>query len=374
MFGRAYAGEIKKLIRPRGLVVIGVLFLIFFILFASVYNMDLEALLSQMNDFFDEQGGAVSPDYVDENGNPITEEEYAEKYGYFNMNYFSLANENNIDKIISEISYYKSYFEDKAKTEEDYSQNVHYLEGSLVMLNYMRDNGVYDKDIAIDGYTNYLKLNTAESFAAAYFAIVIMILTIYGIVLGAGLYADEYRSGTIKLVMLRPVTRGALTTAKLFALFTYILSIAGVLTLLAYLYGLISLKSISLKEVFIVFNNASVMQTTVGGKVFLEMFLSAVAMLSLVSLSFMIGTVTRKKTLSIIVTLLIYMGLFSSILNSFNLERFLFSTNIDLTMYFGLSYNVPVGGNFFIALPVLLAYLTVIFTALYLTVKKRDIV
>lgn len=372
MFGRVFAGEFKKLIRPRGLIVLGVLFLIFFIIFAVFYNMNIEAMLDDLDDFLTENGeqGIFSePTYYDEDGNEISAREYGELYGYIGLDYFSLADENNIDKIIEEVEdAIKIYGTEERKNEEALSL----YKGDLVMLRYMRDNNVYGS-LNIEGRTSY-GMRNAENFTMTYFTVVLAILVIYGIVIGAGLYADEYRRGTIKLVMLRPISRAGLTGAKLLAALAYLTGIAGLMSLIAFLYGLISFGSMATKTVYVVFNQASVLTSTVGGVVFYEMFFKTIEMYATVALAFMIGTVTRRKTLAIVVSLIIEFGLIAALLSGIGLERFLFSTNLDLSIYFGVSTNIPAGGNFFIALTMLVVYLAAILSALFITVEKRDII
>lgn len=375
MFGRAYLGEIKKLVRPRGLIVLAVLFVIFFIIFAVFYNINFDEIINDIDDILTESGmeGILPPDkYYDKDGNEISADEYAEIYGYINMDYIHLANPDNIDKIIAEITeYYESF---KNMDGDEYAQQAGYLKSSLVMLEYMKENNIYGAEINVHGFGDYIGIKSAERFVTSYFAVVFAILVIYGIVLGAGLYADEYRRGTIKLVMLRPISREGLTAAKLLACFTYLVGILGIMSLIAYFYGLIALGSASTKAVYVVFNQSSVFKSTAGGMIFLEMFFSLLNMFAIISLSFMLGTVTKKKTLAIVVTLIIDFGLIAAILSALGLERFLFSTNLDFMKYFGITNTIPKGGNFFIALTMYVVYLAGILAALFLTVKKRDVI
>ncbi len=373
MFGRVFTGEFKKLIRPRGLIVLGVLFVIFFIIFAVFYNLNIEAMLGNLDDFLVENGeeGIFSkPNYFDEDGNPISAEEYGERYGYIGLDYLELANENNIDRIIAEVEAQVEYC--KTVDPKHQAAALSLYQGDLAMLKYMRDNGVYG-DLNIEGRTSF-GMKNAESFVTTYFTVVLAILIIYGIVIGAGLYADEYKRGTIKLVMLRPISRAGLTGAKLLAAFAYLAGISALMSLISFLYGLISFGSVATETVYVVFNRSSVIKSTAGGVVFYQMFFKALEMFAIVTLAFMIGTVTRKKTLSIVVSLVIELGLVAAILNSIGLERFLFSTNLDLSIYFGISTSIPAGGNFFIALTMLIVYLAAILSALFITVEKRDII
>lgn len=373
MFGRVFAGEFKKLIRPKGLIVIGVLFVIFFIIFAVFYNLNIEAMIGSLDDFLVENGEeSIFGDatYYDEDGNPISEREYGEQYGYADLDYFKLADADNINNIISDVEARINML--KSIDAKRNANALSLYKGDLAMLKYMRDNNLYG-DLNIEGRTSF-GMKNAESFVMTYFTVVLAILVIYGIVLGAGLYADEYKRGTIKLVMLRPISRAGLTGAKLLATFAYLAGISAIMSLISFFYGLISFGSVATKTVYVVFNQSSVIKSTAGGVVFYQMFFKTLEMFAIVTLAFMIGTVTRKKTLSIVISLVIELGLIAAILNMIGLQRFIFSTNLDLSDYFGISTNIPAGGNFFIALTMFVVYTAAIVSALFITVQKRDVI
>ena len=158
-------------------------------------------------------------------------------------------------------------------------------------------------------------------------------------------------------------------------MFTYILGILGVASLLGYAYGAIAYKSVSAEKVYVVFNASSVFACTVGGTVFYKMFFAAVKVLSFASLSYAIGTILRKKTPAIILSFIVYLGIISALFTIFGGERFLFSTNTDLSVYFGFGVGEYInGGNFFLALPLLVIYLAAIISSTYLVVNKRDVI
>ena len=392
-FLRAYLGEFRKLIRPRGLIILAVIFVIFFIFFAIIYNINFETLYDNILGALEESGmmdGQGSIVYVDgefkhkvDEGIYISEAEYAEEYGYINCDYFTLANADNVDTIIEELKEYRDYYKANSDSDRfgDYEQQAALLTGSIKILEYMKANNLYG--VEVDGNrggmfsgVSLFFMGSAEGFTQAYFEAVIAILLIYGVVVAAGLYADEYSKGTIKLVMLRPVSRNTMTTAKLLALFSYLSAILFSATFIAFIYGIIKFGSNSTDTLLVLFNNRSVFKSTVGGKAMLEMFLQLIELFASVSFAYMLGTVMRKKTGAIVLSFVILAGIVSAIFSAFGvgIERFLFSTNTDLTRYFGLPYNMSVKDNFFIALPVLVGYLAAILAALYLTVEKRDVI
>lgn len=370
MFGKLFLGETKKLVRPKALITIAVICVVFFILFAVVYNINLDAMVRDLEIMIE---GIENDSPVEEEK---TEEEIAEEYGYRNVDFVKIANPDNVDAILADLRLARdeAAFLNKQKgTKGSYGGEIYYYDCAITLLEYMKANDIYG-DINVEGYRVYYSMRTAESFALSYFEFVVAILSIYGIVMAAGLYADEYSKGTIKLVMLRPVGRNMLTTAKLLALFSHLVVLLGLTTLAAYVYGAIAFGSVATEKVFVVFNSQSVFASTSGAVVLYKMFFKTVGMLSFVSLAFAIGTISRKKTLGIVITLIIYLGIVSAIFSAFGGERFVFSTNTDFSSYFGMTTAVMDGANFYIALPVYLAYIAAIFASLYLTVKKRDII
>lgn len=377
MFGKLYLGELKKLTRPKGLIAISVIFVVFFIMFAMVYNIDFDAVLEGIQDMVEDMEVEQFPseeEYPFEEEPELSPDDYAAMVGYDKLDYIAVANPDNIDKIIEEFTAKRDEYKKLAKKDVNYGSLVYYYNCALSMLDYMKENDVYGEDLNVVGYTQNYFDKTAENFALSYFEFVIAVLAIYGIVIGAGLLADEYSKGTIKLLMLRPIGKNELTTAKLLAMFTHLVGILGIASLVGYIYGAIAFKSTSLDKVFVVFNSKSVFTSTQGAVVFYNMFFKTVALLSTVTLSYAIGTVTKRKTLGIILTLIIDFGIVSAIFGVFGGSIFLFSTNVDFSQFFGFSNSMEKGANFFISLPLYIAYMTAILATLYVTVKKRDII
>lgn len=378
MFGKLYLGELKKLNRPKGLIAISIIFVVFFVIFAMVYNLNFDAILEGVQDMFEDMD--VQEEFPFEEEYPFEEEpekypdDYDGMFDYDSLDYIAVANPDNIDKIIEEFTAKRNEYKKLAKKEPAYGSMVYYSDCALSMLNYMKENNVYGENLNVVGYTQHFFEKTAENFALTYFEFVLAVLAIYGIVIASGLLADEYSKGTIKLLMLRPIGKNELTTAKLLALFTHLVGILGIASLIGYIYGAIAFKSTSLDKVFVVFNAKSVFTSTAGAVVFYNMFFKTVALLSTVTLSYAIGTVTKRKTLGIILTLIIDLGIVSAIFSIFGGSIFLFSTNTDFSQFFGFSTNMEKGANFFISLPVYIAYMAVILSTLYVTVKKRDII
>lgn len=366
MFGKLYLGELKKLTRPKALVIISVFCVVSFIAFAIIYNINLDVSIEEMNDIAESIEGEAETEWEEPDDTTDDSADYV--FG---------VTPDNVDERIAELNAQLKWYQTLNKQKDfegKYATDIYDTECKIAMLEYMKANNVYGK-LNVEGYAAYYSYKNAETFALSYFTLVAAILAIYGIVMAAGLYADEYSRGTIKLVMLRPVTKNQVTTAKLLALFTHLVAILGIASLIGYIYGAIAYKSVSLEKTYVVFNGSGVFASTVGGTVFYKMFFKTIQILAYASLSYAIGTILRKKTPAIVLTLVIYLGIIAALFEFFGGERFIFSTNTDLSVYFGfVQTGFMEGGNFFIALTMLVVYLAAIIVSTYLVVDKRDVI
>lgn len=361
MLSKLYLGEVKKQMRPKAMITLAIFFVIFFIIFAIVYNLDIENLISnEMITTTDENNETIQ----------MPADEFLESIMNQGNDFYDVTSEN-IDEYI--IQAQNDLVNAKKLDKENRTNTAYKSQSILTVLNYLKDNNMEGKDMVIEGTSNYLGLNSAEGFVSTYFSTLILILSIYGIVMAAGIFADEYKNGTIKLLMMRPITRNRLTLAKLLATYTIVLGYLGIMSLIAYAYGAIAFKNLSLKTVYMVFNARYIWQTTAGGALFLNMLLTSIKLLSLLTASFTIGTILRKKTVGIIASFVILFGIVSAIFSSFKMQILTLSANYDLNMYFSFGGGTMPLGNFFTSAGVLVVYWAIMLFATFTVVKKRDI-
>ncbi len=290
------------------------------------------------------------------------------------------ADEMNNEQIIEQnIAYYESTtaeLEEGYKTEKNgYTLYPQYFssKAKLTAYKYMRDHNLYEKDVKFLG-VNYDISVSADGFASNYMSVVTSIIAIYAIVVGAGLLADEYKNGTIKLLLTRPITKNQLITAKLLAALTISLGMASLFSLVGFIYGLIAFDAETTSVIYLVFNATSVTKSTVGAYLFGTYVISLLKIATMCLLAYFIGTLARKKTTGIIVTIIIHLGIISAILGLLPIEIGLLTPNMDLTSYFVAGSSVPIYGNFFISLAVYIVYLAAMTFGLYFTVNKRDVI
>jgi len=349
MFGKLYLGEIKKILRPKSLIALAVAIVLFFIIATIAYNVQVTLNLGTDGDaevtgtVFEILGGGYdlssTPEQVDQSIIEATE------------NYDEAA-----------------VFDKSHKTNQRYAARA-----ILTALRYQKAHGLYKSfTVATSGM---LGGKSAEGFTSVLISMLGMVLLVYGIVLAAGLYADEYKNGTIKLVSLRPVSKNQLTTAKFLAGLTILVGIFLLCVFIAFLYGCAAYGSNSSSVVYMVFNSKSVIKSSVGGVAFLEIVSAAMQVGSLYTLAFALSTITRKKTAAIVLSLLVWLGLAASLLGMISpyIPPFLFSPNMSISEFFLLGSNYSVLASFWLTLPMFVFYNGGLIAAMYLVVNKKDV-
>ncbi len=355
MFGRLYAGEVKKLFRPKAMIILSVVLLLLLVAYAIFYNLvgTVTQMLSETVDIDGVQVPGFTQDYT-----------------------FS---EETIDAAITMQEGTVAELEEAYKTEKNgynYYATMFSEKSKLVALKYIKENNLYGKDARFLGvnYTIGGANLTADGFVRDYMSVVTSVISIYIIVIGAGLLADEYKNGTIKLLLTRPISKSQLITAKYLASLTVALGMASLFAFIGYIYGLIAFTSEATTPVYLVFNASSVVKSTVGAYLFGEFFLNLMRIAVMGMIAYFIGTVTRKKTTGIIVTIIIHIGIISAILGLLPVQIALLLPNMKLMDYFVPSAAVPIYGNFFLSLAIYVVYVAAVTFGLYFAVNKRDVI
>ena len=361
MLGRLYAGELKKIVRPKAIIALSVTLIILLLGYAILYNLakSLTDTLTQ----------AISSGDITIEGEMPEQEEGDNE-----------LNAENIDLVIRSYEIQLEQLEDSYKNEKMGYQkyaSIFSVKAQLTGLKFIRDNSLYDaKILGFNASTGGILMGdlTAEGFTEDYMSAVTMVMAIYGIVIGAGLLADEYRNGTIKLLLTRPITKNQLITAKLLATLTMCFAFTGLFTLIGYIYGAIAFNVAATDSIYLIFNAAHVVKSTIGAYVFGLFVVSLVRIAAMVLVAYFLGTLSRKKTTGIIVTIIIEFNIISGILGLLPVQIGLLTPNLGLMSYFNAGASVPTYGNFFISLAVDIVYMAAVTFGLYFSVNKRDVI
>jgi ABC-2 type transport system permease protein len=190
----------------------------------------------------------------------------------------------------------------------------------------------------------------------------LLVITTFSIIWAAGIMAAEFSSGTIKLLLIRPVTRAKILWAKYTLVVLYALVLTIIYFILTVLFGYILYPDASFP------NEGITILAKVSGLSFLES-------LFMITLTYFIAVISYNRSLALGLSLFLY--LMSSVL-SFMLQtkpwsKFLFFTQLNLTKYASFDGGISAMNTLSFALCVLGVYFILFIVATWITFSSRDV-
>ena len=193
---------------------------------------------------------------------------------------------------------------------------------------------------------------------------------IYASIVAGSTFADEFKSGTIKFVLTRPVARNSLVTAKLLASVTH--AVIGYLVTFALCtaIGYAAFPAESIDAVFM-FNNSSPTLAPSSCALGIYFATDLVMLLSYTVIAFFVGAVTKNRIVGIITPILL-IEVVGAVISMAGVGRFFIANALDWGQFAGIGSTVPGGGNFFISLPVWAVYMAAMLISVYFVVRKAN--
>ncbi len=240
------------------------------------------------------------------------------------------------------------------------------------------DTSWQEEEIAISQYR--LDNNIASSYKQTvignmnYSVSLMMVITLFTIIVAASIVSSEFSTGTIKMLLTRPISRAKILTSKLITVILY-----GLL-LLALNLGVGYLISVILFEpgnsIHLSYINGQIVEESAWGALAYTQLLSFGDFFMSILFAFMIGTVFRSSSLAIGLTMGISLmgSLVVMFLAKYEIVKYIWITHSDLTQhqygnYFveGISFTMP------FSLTVLAVYAALFLFFSYFTFMKRDV-
>lgn len=185
-------------------------------------------------------------------------------------------------------------------------------------------------------------------------------LTFLAIICTAGVVAKEHSLGTIKLLLIRSQSRSKILASKYAAVLLYTLTICIFAFTVSWLGGGLTF-GFQVRE-------------TGWSEVLLSLLFQYVYTVVYVTITFLIGILTRSSgaTIGIGMFLVLLESLMVGLLSRYEIGKYLFYTNADLSVY--MNGNPPISGmTMTFSILVLAAYMILFLGASFVTFKKRDV-
>lgn len=202
----------------------------------------------------------------------------------------------------------------------------------------------------------------------------ISVISLLTIIIAAGIVAGEFNSGTIKLLLIRPLKRWKVLLSKYLAVLFFTLVALIVLFITSFLVGGILYGFSGINQPYLAFTNGNVTEVNMLGHIFTTYAYGCVNLLMMVTFAFMISTVFRNNTLAVGISLfLMFTGsVLVGLLSKYTWVKYILFANTNLMAY---KDGTPVveGMTLTFSLLVLAAYFIVFNVISWLGFTKRDI-
>lgn len=250
----------------------------------------------------------------------------------------------------------------KAMDPETDKSYIDYLKKDIAINEYRLEN-----DIAPNYETNVWSF--LNDMASSIPAIAIITITI-----AAGIVANEFSTGTIKLLLIRPVSRAKILLSKYASVVLFSIIVLLFTFILSFLVGAI-LFGFGDVGPYLTYSDGQVLERTQIGYAFFKFMLSSIGLFMLTTMAFMISAAFRNSSLAIGISMfLLLMGSSLTMMLAYKFEwaKYIIFANIDLLTYFE---NGPLieGMTLSFSIIVLIVYFALFHLVAFLFFTKRDV-
>ncbi|MBU3217179.1 ABC transporter permease (plasmid) [Clostridium estertheticum] len=207
-------------------------------------------------------------------------------------------------------------------------------------------------------------------------SMLIFLISLFAIVMGGGIVANEFSGGTIKLLLIRPSKRWKILTSKYISVLEYTFFMLLILLVVSFLVGgtLFSFKGAD--SPFLANVSGKITEVNMITHILVAYGLECINLLMMVTLAFMISTVFRSSSMAIGIGVFLLTTaplITQQLCSKFNWAKYVLFANTNLDQYITKQPLVE-GMTMTFSITVLIAYFIIFNGIAYAVFTKRDIV
>ncbi|MBU3175598.1 ABC transporter permease [Clostridium estertheticum] len=204
----------------------------------------------------------------------------------------------------------------------------------------------------------------------------IFLISLFAIVMGGGIVANEFSGGTIKLLLIRPSKRWKILISKYISVLGYTLFMLLILLVVSFLVGgtLFSFKGAD--SPFLANVSGKITEVNMIAHILVVYGLKCISLVMMVTLAFMISTVFSNSSMAIGIGVFLLTTaplVTQQLCGKFNWAKYILFANTNLDQYITKQPLVE-GMTMNFSITVLIAYFIIFNVIAYAVFIKRDIV
>ncbi len=203
----------------------------------------------------------------------------------------------------------------------------------------------------------------------------ISFISLFTIIIGSGIVANEFSNGTIKLLLIRPSKRWKILLSKYLTVMGYALFMLCILFVTSFLLGGILFGFKGVNEPFIKYANGHITEVNMIAHTMGVYGLKCIDLVMMVSLAFMISTVFRNSGIAIgigVFLLTIGSTITGLLAQFFTWPKYILFANTDLSQYLNGTPLID-GMTMTFSIIVIIIYFIIFNAISFLGFIKRDV-
>jgi ABC-2 type transport system permease protein len=198
---------------------------------------------------------------------------------------------------------------------------------------------------------------------------------LFTIIIAAGIVASEFSWGTVKLLLIRPISRSKILLSKYLTVGLFGLTLLVIIYTLSTLVGLLLFGQPSSEVPHLAYVNGEVVERNIALHLLGQYFLGSIDILMIATMAFMISAVFRNSSLAIGISLFLFFtgGTATMLLaGRFEWTKYILFANTNLSVYFD---GVPPieGMTLTFSVMMLIIYFVVFHLLAFSVFRKRDV-
>lgn len=260
----------------------------------------------------------------------------------------------------------------------DLAQQNKQLEESIKSVPGEQNKEMLRKDIAENNYRIEHNMSPSENYSVWSFMSdmigLIDIVALFTIIIAAGMVANEFSWGTIKLLLIRPICRVKILMSKYVAVLLFSLLMLALLFVFSFISGA-AFFGMGDPSPYLAYVDGEIVEKSHIVNLIVTFLLSSVGLVMFTTMAFMISAAFRNSSLAIGISIfLLLMGntITTLLAAKFDWAKYLLFANTNLLQYFE---SVPMieGMTLTFSVIMLLIYFVIFHVISFLVFVKRDI-
>ncbi len=206
-------------------------------------------------------------------------------------------------------------------------------------------------------------------------AYLVIVVALFTIIVAAGIVASEFSWGTIKLLLIRPISRTKILLSKYISVLLFGMSMLFVLFVLSYLLGLILFGGAD-QSAHLSYVDGKVVEQSIVVFLIKTYLLKSIDVVMMATMAFMISAVFRSSSLAIGISLfLLFVGSNVTALLAFKFDwaKYSLFANTDLTQYTGFTSPLVDSMTMGFSITMLIIYFFIFQLLAFIVFNKRDV-